>query len=354
MSTIHTVENLREHLQAAMELEHATIPVYLTALFSIKEGTNDEASQIIRSVVMEEMLHLTLVGNVLNAVGGKPVIDHPDFVPEFPCALPYSNGKLQVGLLRFCPEALRMFLRIEKPEAQNASSQTENFATIGQFYDGLMDAMRQLEANARSENKTIFTGDSSLQIPPEQFYYGGAGNVISVVDLNTAIAALKEVVDQGEGHDHSMYESGYASGHETGHQSGGADFSDRETLAHYYRFNEIATGRYYAKGDTSDHPPTGALLPVDWSSVWHVTPNPKMARFKHRPDVYQLMHDFNRVYRRLLIQLEAAFSGQPEKMIESVPIMYQLKDLAVGLMKIPAGSDDTTVGPSWEYLTELE
>ena len=55
-----------------MELEHATIPPYLTALYSIHPTPTPTPPHILRVVAVEEMLHLTLVANVLNAVGGSP------------------------------------------------------------------------------------------------------------------------------------------------------------------------------------------------------------------------------------------------------------------------------------------
>ena len=70
---IKTLDSLRSHLQTALEVELSTVPPYLCALYSIKPGANPESSRLIRSVVMEEMLHMTLVANLLNAVGGKPV-----------------------------------------------------------------------------------------------------------------------------------------------------------------------------------------------------------------------------------------------------------------------------------------
>ena len=56
-SRIKHVDQLRNLLQQAVMLEHSTIPPYLCALYSIKEGTNLESAAIIQSVVMEEMLH---------------------------------------------------------------------------------------------------------------------------------------------------------------------------------------------------------------------------------------------------------------------------------------------------------
>jgi hypothetical protein len=67
---ITEVGHLHYYLRQALKLEHATIPPYITALYSLKPGKNLEAFHIIRAVAVEEMLHLTLVANVLNAVGG--------------------------------------------------------------------------------------------------------------------------------------------------------------------------------------------------------------------------------------------------------------------------------------------
>src|ERR1700679_2159733 len=84
----NTVEGLRAALQNAIELEHSAIPPYLYALYSLKPGTNGELAEIIRSVVLEEMLHMSLACNVLNAVGGQPLIDSPKFIPDYPTHLP--------------------------------------------------------------------------------------------------------------------------------------------------------------------------------------------------------------------------------------------------------------------------
>jgi hypothetical protein len=86
-----------------MKLEHATIPPYLTALYSLKPGTNLEAFHIIRQVAVEEMLHLTLVANVLNAVGGEieKTLTADDFVPKYPTFLPTGATDFQVSLSKF-------------------------------------------------------------------------------------------------------------------------------------------------------------------------------------------------------------------------------------------------------------
>jgi len=71
---IDSIESLREHLQWAVEIEHSTLPPYLCALYSLDPARNPAAVEVVTSVFVEEMLHLTLAANLLNAVGGKPVL----------------------------------------------------------------------------------------------------------------------------------------------------------------------------------------------------------------------------------------------------------------------------------------
>src|SRR5271157_2434991 len=112
---ITTIEKLHEYLYHAMQLEHGTIPVYLTALYSLHPGSNSDAHHIIRTVAVEEMLHLSLVANVMNAVGGTPDLTQPDFVPPFPAYLPDGETDFQVDLQPFSQDAVTTFLNIERP-----------------------------------------------------------------------------------------------------------------------------------------------------------------------------------------------------------------------------------------------
>ena len=97
-SALHTA------LQQAIQLEHATIPVYLYALYSLDPMRNGEIAAVIRDIAEEEMLHMLLACNLLNALGGAPVLDRPDFVPAYPGPLP---GTVAQGLVvRLAPFSL--------------------------------------------------------------------------------------------------------------------------------------------------------------------------------------------------------------------------------------------------------
>ena len=116
----YSVEQLRKDLQTALQLEHATIPPYLTALASIKKSYNLEIQSVLKTIVRQEMMHMALVANILNAVGGKPSLYSKNFIPRFPSRLPggvqpdlvVPIEKLSLALIR------NIFMKIEQPELE--------------------------------------------------------------------------------------------------------------------------------------------------------------------------------------------------------------------------------------------
>ena len=116
----YSVEHLREDLQIALQLEHSTIPTYLTALASIKSSYNLEIQTVMKTIIIQEMMHMALVANILNAVGGKPSLYSKDFIPRYPSRLPggvqpdlvVPIEKMSLGLIR------NIFMKIEQPELE--------------------------------------------------------------------------------------------------------------------------------------------------------------------------------------------------------------------------------------------
>jgi len=152
LGTITSLASLREHLQWAIELEHATIPPYLCALYSINTGHNAEAREVLSSVMVEEMLHLTLAANLLNAVGGRPELDIPGMLPSYPHPLPHGDPSFEISLFRFGPEAIETFLKIEQPSPPGGPPEGENYETIAQFYEAIKLGLRELSATLGETN----------------------------------------------------------------------------------------------------------------------------------------------------------------------------------------------------------
>jgi CDGSH-type Zn-finger protein len=334
---ITTVDSLRRHLQWAIEVEHGTLPPYLCALYSIKEGANEEAAEVIHSVFMEEMLHLTMAANILNAVGGRPVLDAPSLLPTFPTYLPHSNRAFQVPLMKFSPEAVDVFLQIERPAEHEGLPEDNKFETIGQFYDAIRVALEHLSAKLGEE--ALFCGDPARQVT-DALYYGGSGRIITVTDLASALAALDEIVEQGEGLSHQEV------------WDGDRDMfhPEREEVAHYFRFQEIALGRRFALGDTPQSGPTGEPMEVDWDAVHNMRANPRSADYPEGSEQRIAMEEFNHAYSGVLHLLEQTFNGSPSLLAVATGAMYGLKQQAIDLMVLPSGDGETTVGPSFEYV----
>lgn len=337
---IATLERLREHLQWAIELEHCTLPPYLCALYSIKPGHNDESVANIASVFLEEMLHMTLAANVLNAVGGQPVLDKPDFTPRYPAYLPHSARGFLVPLARFAPATVDTFMRIEKPEGPDAPAEDDRFDTIGQFYRALEDALRGLCATVGES--AVFCGDPRRQVTPAMLDYPGSGRIVPVYDLASALAAIDEIEDQGEGLRHDQV------------WDGDRDMfhPDRDEVAHYFRFVEIKEGRLFQRGDTPKSGPTGPSLDVRWGEVHPMRDNPRLDDVPPGSPIRAHMDRFNRVYCDMLRGLHVAFNGAPTTIASTMGAMHEVRTLAQALMQMPLG-DGTTAGPSFDYVPAL-
>ncbi len=325
---VNTREDLCRHLQWAVELELTTIPMYLAAMFSLDEGTNREAQILLRSVVMEEMLHLTLAANVLNAVradGPGPMLTGSS-APTYPGVLKHSNG-IQIRLGSFNRSTLDLFCEIERPAPRDAPPEPDCFDTIGQFYKAIEDGLNLLGEDlfARSVNL-------GCQIERDHAYYGGGGKVIVVSDLSSALAALNEIVAQGEGFDETIWDGD------------GLLFAERTELGHYYRFDEIRRERQYQFDDSRGHP-TGPPILVDYDAVHEPAPDlHDRTEAELPPGVPRLMSICDETYRHLLAEIQAGLNGDRERLVNSTAIMYQLKYQATALTKIPVG-DGYYAGP---------
>ena len=346
MSTrITTIERLHEYLYAAMQLEHATIPPYLTALYSILQGTNSDAYHIIRVVAVEEMLHLTLAANMLNAVGGCPDLTAPGFVPDYPAFLPDGETDFQVSRQCFSREWVQNVLQIERPQktpgelrrpvhrsvpkAQRLLALPDEpsmqYYSIGEFYAEIGQGFQYLH---QEMGDALFSGDPSRQVTKEYFYSGG-GALITVTDLISAEAAIQLISEQGEGY-------------------GGGIYDSQRELAHYYRFEQLLLGRYYLASDEPGQP-TGPTLSVDWDSSYPIKQDAHLADYPVGSELSDAAVAFNHAYAEFLGLLTEAFTGRPDLMIEAGTVMFRLRNLMTQLVHNPIpGLDGVNAAPTFE------
>lgn len=328
---IATVEDLHAYLQIALQLEHATIPPYLTALYSMHPGSNPDAYRVIRVVAVEEMLHLTLAANLLNAVGGEPDLSVDGFVPAYPCHLPDGEDDFEVGTRAFSRDTLETFLKIERP-AESSTDQRFvdrdgsrrallptvdvhdddlHFFSIGEFYAEIGDGLHRLYEQM---GEALFCGDPARQVGPE-YYYSGGGTIVKVTDAESAAAAMRQISEQGEG-------------------LGGGIFDDEGELAHYFRFQQLLLGRYYQPGDEPGSP-TGPTLDVDWDAVYPIADDADFSHYTAPGELQDAVRAFSTAYGDFLARLTEAFRGRPDLLVPAVVDMFKIKELASQIMRNP-------------------
>ncbi|MEV8097964.1 ferritin-like protein [Kitasatospora sp. NPDC085879] len=363
---ITTLKDLKAALQLAVGLELSTVPVYLTALYSIGDGRNTDAAQTIRSVVMEEMLHMTLAANVLNALGEIPSPEPVEFqgrrnlspIPAYPLDSPLISGIGTLELLPLTPRAVDGFVRIEHPLHGAATldaipAKAGGFRTIGEFYDAVDAALKDPAICPDG----VFAPVRQI---PDGDYYGGAGHVIEVKDRATAREAVLKIVDQGEGLPEDCL-------HRPAKTVTDADRlgSGWQMYSHYARFRELQTGRRFRTDQLADQNPEGAMLLVDYTAVQPALYTPRNGDSDDSPEGSAL-DAFDLAYSQLVDDVYLAFAGEPKEVVDpldrhadrgrpalrlAVHAMYALKNAATALMRIPnPAKPGHTLCPRFSYV----
>ena len=324
-----SVEGVREALQHAIELEHATIPVYLYSLYSLQPGTNSEIASIIRSVVIEEMLHMSIACNLLNAIGGHPILDHPGFVPRYPGPLPGGvDASLTVSLAPMSIKHVKdVFMGIEEPETPlrfKALLAVSERVTIGMFYEKIAHQLKE----------SFFTGDPMRQVVAE---WWPNQELYAITNLDQARRGIKIIVEQGEGTETQPLDL-------------------EGEYAHYYRFAEIVKGKRLIPNPhaTPDSPPDqryvygGAPVTFDPSKVQPLATNPADKLYPVGSSAQIANDAFNATYTNLLRCLHQVFNGKPELLNNAIGTMESMKEQAYTLTSFQIDAN-TFAGPTFQY-----
>jgi CDGSH-type Zn-finger protein/uncharacterized Fe-S cluster protein YjdI len=214
-------EQLLYWLHEAAEIEHHLMCCYLYAAFSLKRAdvrwSTQQAAAVARwrglitGVALEEMTHLCLVGNLMNALGAPPHMGRPP--------LPVNSGPYPAGFVirlgPFCAATVEHFKYLERPggaqladgsgfvpeqlyqrkvPAERLSPGPRDYQTVGELYEMLAQSL-QACVNELGE-AALFVGDPRLQVDASLAPLPG---VCAITDLASAQRALHTIVSQGEG-----------------------------------------------------------------------------------------------------------------------------------------------------------
>lgn len=328
---LRDVHDVRAALLGAVRLELSTIPPYLTALYSLKPSANVEIAQIIRGVVLEEMLHMCIACNILNAVGGHPTINAPRFPPKYPGQLPMKIGSepgkpFIVPLKKFSKTLVHeIFMVIEEPEDPLHFPGIEgvpDYHTIGQFYEAVAQKIQEL-------GNAIFTGEPGLQVTG----WFPADQLFAIRNAGDAERAIHVIITQGEGTKTTPVDA-------------------EGQFAHYYRFEEIYRGHHLVPNPNvpAGYSFTGAEIPFDDEGVYPMVDNPAEIKLPPHSLVARYAAQFDRTYTMLLNALHATFNGEPKQLDAAIGLMYALRLEAQQLMQTPISDGaKETAGPRWKF-----
>lgn len=328
-----SLQELFPLLQNAIELEHSTIPPYLTALFSFKPNTESPIRKVLHSIVIEEMLHMTIASNILNALGGTPNISNPSFVPNYPTHLPMGiGGSLIVGIEKYSLDVVKnVFMEIEEPEkpipfkSTNEVEEPAIYKTIGEFYQALQTKIDEIAPDK-------LPGNPANQVTSSFF---AADLLFPIVTKTDAINAINIIIEQGEG---------------TSQTPLGTDGE----LAHYYKFEELYKCQQLVPDDNAPHGYsfTGPIIPFDASNVLPLFPNTKANMLPLGSEERRLLEAFNQTYSNLLYGLHITFNGKPDNLANTIGLMFDLRLACQKLGEMPfPGKYGYTIGPSYEYVS---
>jgi hypothetical protein len=318
-----TLKWLHNALESAIMLEFATLPPYLTALWSIKHEMHPVAVSI-REAVQEEMQHMGYACNMLKAIGGTPKI--AGRVPQYPTrGLPGGvMPDLVVDINGLSLESLQTFMTIEQPDVdvitgkRPEAAQEGKFSTIGEFYDAIAEAFAELKPTLSVQGQVI-----------------GPRTGWAIDSLHAVKRAINTIKEQGEG------------------SSGTPVDYDPSDWSHYYRFAEIAEGRKIIAVPGEKNKWMYGEQKVPFPEVWPAVKLPKGGYDRDRVTgaVEHLMFSFDKAFTGMVDELEATWAnGDQAALLRAIEAMFGMQEYALALMKTPRYDGKGNYVPRWRYL----
>lgn len=328
------LSELREKLHTAIELEHSTIPPYLYAYWSVKDSTSEAAKSILE-VAKEEMNHMAMACNIMNAVGGFVNCANPSFIPSYPTDLPGHSetvSSMEIGLHKLSKESIVGFMYIELPRDPNDDRDPKDgWTTIADFYLDVLDDIDQLEDEDFKHGRQLNPTDS-----PD-----ASGVLMAVRNKRDAKLCIAEIIEQGEGFSRKQE----------------LKASETENLeSHFYRFQDIykAMGGY-GKVDLDNFNGDELIAKVDvaqyqefMKGVYNMISNPTQSRCD-APLYHKENLRFNSLYSHMLDNMHTHREKKHPDMSEAIKTMFSLGRHAVAMRSIHL-EEGKLGGPSFEYV----
>lgn len=390
-----TREDLINTLHLAAELEHNLMCQYLFAAYSMKRSTSEGLSEVqlektrgwgalLTLVARQEMEHMGLVLNLLTAIGGTPYFQRPNFPQR---KERYGKLGIKSELTRFDKETIKRFQGFESPHPQPGPEfcaahglarediralllappvftqrpvQATAAATRGAQtpptkieFTSVQDLYVSLAAGfvtvvERIGEKNLFIGDVNAEIwgGPDTPYGSGSMDdlsqygldLIRVVDLKSAIDAIVEIVEQGEG------------------LLAPPEYIEH---THYCIYTDMLNDMLTEK------PSFAAARPVVRNPLTRMHPDitaPGEVNIITRPETREIAGLFNLTYETMLLMMLFLYGSSPKTKQQRVDLMNAIffplmtmfiRPLSEILTQLPAFKDKKgNAGPGFELSQE--
>ncbi len=327
---IRNANDARDMLQTAMNVEFGTLPPYLYAMLCILPGANPEAMQRLRAITHQEMIHLCLDANIINALGGIPKIVAPTYPGPLPGDIGPDGERLIIHLLPFGQAAMKQGMEIEQPEdpieipmlKATQEADAGKAVTIGEFYTQLDNYLRTLPASDWHANRN--------QISDGQFF---PGQLFAVNGYEDAHRAIQVIISEGEG-------------------SANDPLDFQQEMAHYYRFEEMFFNKVITQDTTS---PSGyrleGSLGIDWSAAYPAIADPQLHNFSNdSAAAQQAQQACTLAYSAMVDALNLAFQGQSAQLGIAVQRMFDLRMASIKALNTPLADGRSVSGPAFLYV----
>lgn len=329
------ISDLKEKLHIAIELEHSTLPPYLYAYWSVKDH-NSHAATAILDVAKEEMNHMAMACNMLNAVGGFVNCANKNFIPDYPTGLPgheKTADNFEVSLGKLSIDSIVSFLQIELPrDPTDNDDNSQGWSTIADFYLDVLADINECTDDDFSHGRQLNPTDS----PSE------SGILFAVRSKKQAKLCIAEIIEQGEGLRPNKEQAPI--------------LNKLNLVTHFERFYQVYQDMGgMAEVDIENFNAEELKSNVDpeqyeefMKGVHNMLPNPGQSEISN-----ELFHrenlKFNSIYSHMLDGMHTHKSRRHPDMSAAIKSMFALGRHAAALRSI-ALEDNMCGGPSFEYI----
>ena len=368
---------IHQLLNCAIQIEHFTIPLYLTAYYSIPEEKKNEKnegfqllSNSLREIYMDEMHHMKWACNLLTVYQGMPQVHSKENMPDYPNGPAILHIEDKFPLSKASLQQIKRFVEIEKPDFDpleinkelkgtglSSEQLIDKLSTVNNPSEDIQRLIKPIEGtlteklggNAETKMitylihvatrlikhnpaaaefliKKIISSNSTLTIGQfyqiVKFYISLHQQKNPAFEFNTKKQIVKENVEILV----KTAKDALKVIDEIVEQGEGTSTSPvtGEELAHYYKFNEIVHQRKaVVKGSKVSY--EGAPIKYDEKELYPFSENLKMNDLTGDSPEYKVLQNFNNQYNEMLQKIEKAFAtGTPSLIGESIGIMRHL------------------------------